>query len=89
MFSNKKYGNKYVQNISLAPTPDPKYVCTWRSLMLFKSEITQLDNQTMMDRIDKNRLNMGHDWNCVNGWNCNMYINEDEWHECKYLDGQS
>jgi hypothetical protein len=36
-----------------------------------------------MDRIDKNRLIMGHGWNCVNGWNCNMYINEDEWYECK------
>jgi hypothetical protein len=28
--------------------------------MLLKSEITQLDNQTMMDRIDKNKLIMGH-----------------------------
>jgi len=28
--------------------------------MLFKSEITKLDNQTMMDKIDKDRLMMGH-----------------------------
>jgi hypothetical protein len=35
--------------------------------MLLESEITQLDNQTMMDRIDKNRLIMGHGQNCVNG----------------------
>jgi hypothetical protein len=42
-----------------------------------------LDNQTMMDRIDTNRLIMGHGQNCVNGWNCNMYINEDVWCECK------
>jgi hypothetical protein len=28
--------------------------------MLLKSETTQLDNQTMMDRIDKNRLTMGY-----------------------------
>jgi hypothetical protein len=28
--------------------------------MLLKSETTQLDNQTMMDRIDKNRLIMAH-----------------------------
>ncbi len=58
-------------------------MCTWRSLMLLESEITQLDNQTMMDRIDTNRLIMGHGQNCVNGWNCNMYINEDVWCECK------
>jgi hypothetical protein len=37
-------------------------VCAWRFLMLLKSEITQLDNQTIMDRIDKNRLIMGHGW---------------------------
>ncbi len=64
-------------------------MCTWRSLMLLKSETTQLDNQTMMDRIDKNRLTMGYGWNCVNGWNCNMHINENVWYECKLLDGQS
>ncbi len=64
-------------------------MCAWRSLMLLKSETTQLDNQTMVDRIDKNTLIMAHGWNCVNGWNCNMYINEGEWYECKYLDWQS
>jgi hypothetical protein len=58
-------------------------MCAWRSLMLLKSEITQLDNQSIMEKIDKNRLIMGDGWNCVNGWNYNMYINEDEWYECK------